>query len=505
MNAVLQVESVTKTYPGVRAVDGVSFSLEEGEVLALLGENGAGKSTLMQIICGARSPDSGRLIVGGQAQRFGSVHEGIAAGVAMVFQELTLSANLSVAENIFTHRQPLRGLGLIDWRELQRRTEELLERFVLDISSDTLVGNLSIGTQQIVEILKAVSTEPRILILDEPTSSLTDNEVEQLFSILRTLRNQGIGIIYTTHKLSEVFQIADRSVVMRDGKKVGERCVGEVNEDQLVALMVGRRIEDLYGRSRTKKPADAYFCVEDLSRDGVFDGISFGLHRGEILGIAGLIGAGRTEVARAIFGIEKVDRGRVLLDGEELRIKTPSDAIHHGIGYVTENRKADGLFLSMSIQDNIVIPQYREFATAVGLMDHARVRRFATQTIREHSVVSRGPEQVVETLSGGNQQKVLLAEWLAIDPKVLIVDEPTRGVDVGARKEIYDRIREYAETGCGVVMISSDLPEIIGLCDRILVMHAGEMTGEIQRENFTEERILTLAAGISSTLHRGER
>lgn len=505
MNAVLQIESITKSYPGVRAVDEVSFSLHQGEVLALLGENGAGKSTLMQIICGARSPDSGKLVVGGQAQFFGSVHEGIKAGVAMVFQELTLSANLSVAENIFTHRQPLRGFGLIDWKELQRKTEDLLQRFFLDISADTIVDNLSIGTQQIVEILKAVSTDPRILILDEPTSSLTDNEVEKLLSILRTLRKQGIGIIYTTHKLSEVFQIADRAVIMRDGQKVGERTVSEVDEDQLVALMVGRKIEDLYGRSGARKSSDAYFCVENLGRDGVFENVSFGLHRGEILGVAGLIGAGRTEVARAIFGLQKIDRGRVLLDGEELRIKTPSDAIHRGIGYVTENRKADGLFLGMSIQDNIVIPQYREFATAMGIINHVRIRGFATQTIRDQSITSRGPEQIVETLSGGNQQKVLLAEWLAIRPKVLIVDEPTRGVDVGARKEIYDRIREYAETGCGVVLISSDLPEIIGLCDRILVMYAGTMTGELQREHFSEERILMLAAGITSTLHREDK
>jgi len=496
MEQVLKVESIIKNYPGVRAVDDVSFSLKRGEVLALLGENGAGKSTLMQIICGARVPDSGRLFIDGVEQNFAAVYEGIGAGVAMVFQELTLSSNLSVAENIFTNRQPLRAFGLIDWPALRKKTGELLDRFRLDISPDTQVRDLSIGTQQIVEILKAVSTEPKILILDEPTSSLADNEVEQLFRILRTLREQGIGIIYTTHKLSEVYQVADRALVMRDGHKVGERDPGEVSEDQLVALMVGRKIEDLYGRSRTVKTSVEYFRVEVFSRGGVFNNISFGLHRGEILGIAGLIGAGRTEVARAIFGIDRHDSGKVILDNKELQIRTPADAIRAGIGYLTENRKTDGLFLSMSIQENVVIPRFAEFETVLGMVDHGRVRSFAENTISDHSIAARGPEQIVETLSGGNQQKVLLAEWLSINPKVLIVDEPTRGVDVGARKEIYDKIREYAETGCGVVMISSDLPEIIGLCDRVLVIHAGRMMGELQREDFTEERILTLAAGI---------
>jgi ABC-type sugar transport system ATPase subunit len=499
MDEILKVDSIAKTYPGVLAVDKVSFVLKRGEVLALLGENGAGKSTLMQIICGARVPDSGTILIEGETQSFNAVHEGIRVGVAMVFQELTLSSNLSVAENIFSNRQPLRSLGLIDWPALRQRTQELLDRFRLEISPNTRVRDLSIGTQQIVEILKAVSTEPKILILDEPTSSLAENEVDQLFRILRTLRNQGIGIIYTTHKLSEVFHIADRAVVMRDGQKVGERLVREVNEDQLVALMVGRRIEDLYGRSRQVEESKEYFRVEDISRDGVFSGVSFGLQQGEILGLAGLIGAGRTEVARAIFGIDKFDSGRVILDGQALQIRTPSDAIHAGIGYLTESRKTDGLFLSMSIQDNVVVPRYREFTSVLGMVDQIRVKRFAERTIIEHSIASRGPRQIVETLSGGNQQKVLLAEWLSINPRVLIVDEPTRGVDVGARKEIYDRIREYVETGCGVVMISSDLPEIIGLCDRVLVMHAGRMVGELRREEFTEEKILTLAAGISST------
>lgn len=498
MDRALHVEDISKSYPGVLAVDSVSFSLSSGEVLAIVGENGAGKSTLTQIISGARRPDSGRIHIDDKAVEFTSVHDAILSGIAMVFQELSLSGNLSVAENVFTHRQPVGRLGLIRWRELYARTQELLDRFSLDFSPDTLLRRLSIGEQQIVEILKGVSTNPKVLILDEPTSSLTDHETTLLFDILRALTDQGIAIIYISHKLSEVFDIAGRVLVMRDGKKVGERQVGEVTEEELVAMMVGRHIEDLYGRPRDAGRGKAYFSVQGFSRAGAFEDVGLELHRGEILGLAGLVGAGRTEIVRAIFGIDPKDSGTVQLNGKELHISRPEDAIKAGIAYLTEDRKADGLFVALTLRDNIVAPALDSFTSTLGMMQGRAIDRYARGVIDRHSIVARNHYQLVETLSGGNQQKLLLAMWMGLDPEVLIVDEPTRGVDVGARKQIYDKLREFAASDRGVLMISSDLPELIGLCDRIIVMHAGRITGSLLREDFTEEQIVTYAAGIGN-------
>jgi len=498
MDHVLRAEDISKSYPGVLAVDSVSFSLSRGEVVAIVGENGAGKSTLTQIISGARRPDKGQMYINDHAVEFFSAQDAIRSGVAMVFQELSLSGNLSVAENVFSHRQPVGKLGLIRWRELYARTQELLDRFSLDFSPNIPVRLLSIGEQQIVEILKGVSTSPKVLILDEPTSSLTEHETTLLFDILRALRDQCIAIIYISHKLSEIFEIANRVVVMRDGKNVGERQVGQVNEEELIAMMVGRRIEDLYGRPQETYRGDAYFAVENFTRAGAFRDVGFELHRGEILGLAGLVGAGRTEVARAIFGVDPKDAGSVSLNGRALHISKPEDAINAGIAYLTEDRKADGLFVALSVRDNLVAPSLVAFTSNWGIIQGRAMERHAEAAIDRHSIVARSHYQLVETLSGGNQQKLLLAMWMGLDPRVLIVDEPTRGVDVGARKDIYDRLREFAASGRGVLMISSDLPELIGLCDRIIVMHAGRISGSLVREEFTEESIVGYAAGIGN-------
>jgi len=495
MEEVLRAEHISKSFPGVLAVDDVSFSLGKGEILALVGENGAGKSTLSLILSGIHKPDTGTIYLEGKPVAFNSPIDAIHAGIAMVFQELSLVGSLSVAENIFANRQPAGIAGVIRWDELYQQTREFLARFNLDLNPRTLVKYLSIGQQQILEILKAISINPKVLILDEPTSSLTDAQVAYLFDNIRKLQKQGMSFIYITHKLSEVFQIADRVMVMRDGKHIATRPINEVTENDLVAMMVGRQITNLYGATEGIS-GEEYFRVEKLTYRGVFEDISFSLKRGEILGFFGLIGAGRSEMARAIFGMFPKDEGRIFLEGKEIVIRNPRDAIRHGIAYLTEDRKGDGLFLSMSVRENVIAPSLKHFSTPQGTLDFRRIDEFADRAVREHSIVTTGLGQKVLNLSGGNQQKCLIAMWMGIQPKVIIFDEPTRGVDVGARAEIYQKLREFAHQGTGIIMISSDLPELIGMCDRILVMYRGRITGELLRSEFTEERIMTFAAGL---------
>ncbi len=497
MKRLLVAEHISKSFPGVLAVDGVSFSLRQGEILALVGENGAGKTTLMQVLGGVHKPESGRMLLEGRELSFSSSHDAIAAGISMVFQQLSLVASLSVAENIFANRQPVGALNNIRWRRLYRDTTEFLERFDLEIDPRLPVKRLSMGQRQILETLKAISTNPKVLILDEPTSSLTEGETGQLFRNIRLLQQQGLSIIYITHKLSEVFRIADRVMVMRDGRYIATTNAGEVTEADLVAMMVGRKIDNVYGGRPARRGTSEYFRVEDFSRRGAFAGVSFGLRRGEILGIAGLVGAGRTELARSVFGIDPKDSGRIYLDGAEIRISRPGDAIRHRIAYLTEDRTLLGLFLDMSIRDNVIAPSLRDFASALDLLKKSRIDAFAGEQVREYSIVCSSTFNKIRNLSGGNQQKCLIAMWMGIRPRVILFDEPTRGVDVGAREEIYRQLRGFASRGTGVLIISSDLPELIGMCDRILVMHRGKITGELGREEFSEEKILSYATGLN--------
>lgn len=495
MEEILRTEHLTKSFPGVQAVDNVSFSLMKGEILALLGENGAGKSTLSQILGGVYQPDEGQFFLEGVRADFPSPNHAIQQGISMVFQELSMVGNLSVAENVFANRQPTGIFGNIRWPVLLRQTRDFLQRFNLDLDPSRLVKHLSMGQQQILEILKAISTDPKVLILDEPTSALTAEETSYLFENIRRLRQQGMSFIYITHKLSEVFQIADQVLVMRDGKYVGKREVGEVTESDLVSMMVGREIKNLYGTS-SKPKKDEYFRVEGYTRDSVFTDISFALKRGEIVGLAGLIGAGRTQIGRAIFGIDPHDAGHLYLDGREVQISDPLSAIQLGIAYLTEDRKDLGLFLDMTIRDNIVAPSLRRFAGPFGFMDGRRIDQFASEAVRENSIATPSIAKKLTNLSGGNQQKCLVAMWMGISPKVIICDEPTRGVDVGARADIYQKLRDFAAAGTGIIMISSDLPELLGMCDRILVVHQGRMAAAIDRPDFSEERIVSLSAGI---------
>ncbi len=430
---------------------------------------------------------------------FFSAYDALNAGISMVFQELSLVDGITIGENIFANRQPVGRLNNIKWRELRRNTQELLQRFNLDLEPTTLVKRLPIGTQQVLEILKAISTDPKILILDEPTSSLTEAEIIDLFESIRNLQQEGMSFIYITHKLGEVFQLADRVMVMRDGQYVGARKLEEVSENDLVAMMVGREIKDMYGDTiHTAASQEEYFRVDKFARKGVFHDIHFGLQRGEILGLAGLIGAGRTELARSIFGIDPKDSGSIILEGKAVEINKPQEAINQGIAYLTEDRKGQGLFLDMSILENLIAPVLKEFTNRFGFLVRSNINNDVANRIEQFDIATPSAAQKLLNLSGGNQQKAMIAMWMGIDPKVIIFDEPTRGVDVGARSEIYHMLRELAEAGTGIIMISSDLPELIGICDRILVIYQGQISGEVTRENFSEELIMAYAAGIKN-------
>ncbi len=496
MEEVLRVENISKSFPGVLAVDRVSFSLGKGEILALIGENGAGKSTLSQMLGGVFKPDQGQIVLEGRPVAFISPNDAIQQGISMVFQELSLVGSLSVAENIFANRHPSGRIGNIRWNELYRQTRELLQRFNLELEPRKLVKYLSMGQQQILEIIKAISTNPKVLILDEPTSSLTETETAYLFENIRKLRQQEMSFIYITHKLSEVFQIADKVMVMRDGQYIGTRNVTEVTESDLVAMMVGRQISNLYGAGTAPTQGETYFSVEGFSAKGKFQEISFDLRRGEILGFAGLVGAGRTEMGRAIFGIDPHDSGQIKMNQKEVRLTSPEEAIQNQIAYLTEDRKGEGLFLNMPIRENLVAPALRQFTHRGGFLSGRGIESFAKESIQVFSIATPSTSQKMLNLSGGNQQKCLVAMWMGIHPQVIIFDEPTRGVDVGARAEIYQKLREFASAGTGVIMISSDLPELIGMCDRIIVMHRGKIMGQLPRRDFSEERIMAYAAGI---------
>jgi ABC-type sugar transport system ATPase subunit len=498
MKTLLTIKDLTKRFPGVLAVDRVSFSLNKGEILALIGENGAGKSTLTNMLSGVHKPDLGQIKLDGEPLKFSSSHDAIKHGISMVFQELSLVGTLSVSENIFANRQPVGKLNNVHWQQLYQGTRDLLERFGLKINPNQLIKHLSMGQQQILEILKAISTNPKVLILDEPTSSLTEAETDYLFKNIRKLRDEGMSFIYITHKLSEVFEIADRVVVMRDGCYVASSPVSEVNENDLVAMMVGREIEDQYGQTTARFDGDEYFRVERFSHKNKFRNVSFSLKKGEILGFAGLIGAGRTELAQSIFGILPKDSGTLYLDGNEIILTKPKHAIKHRIAYLTEDRKDLGLFLSMPIKDNIVAASLKAVTSKIGLVKQNLVEHTALQKVNEFSIATPTINKKIFNLSGGNQQKCLVAMWMSIAPKVIIFDEPTRGVDVGARAEIYHKLQEFASNGTGIVMISSDMSELIGMCDRILVMHQGVLQGEVLRKDFSEELILSYAAGINA-------
>jgi ABC-type sugar transport system ATPase subunit len=521
---VLQLTGITKRFGAIQALDAVDLDVRAGEIHALVGENGAGKSTLIHILAGTIQPDSGEIRLAGRGGAgfrrvsFRTAHEAAKAGIAAVFQELSLVGALSVAENIFANRQPVNCLHFIRRGELRRRTREILHLFHADMDPDESVEHLSVAERQVVEILKALSANPCVLLFDEPTSSLTQRETEILFSLIRRLRAENEAIIYVSHHLPEVLELADRVTILRDGRHVATKSRIEVTERDLIRLMVGRELDDIYGQPRVVcRDGEPRLKVEGLGRPGAFDGVSFEVWPGEIVGMAGLVGAGRTEVGRALFGAEPAARGHVLLDGQEIRPDSPRAAMRAGIAYVTEDRKSQGLYLRHSIRDNLVAPRiqraraqgeasrgqearFAERFSRYGFMRDDRIDAYAEMCRQQFRIVTPDVHQVAGRLSGGNQQKVLLATWIGTRPRVLIADEPTRGVDVGARAEIYGYLRDLAADGVAILLISSDLLEILGMSDRILVMRGGRIAAQFERDEATEEGIIAAALGVGEAI-----
>ncbi len=490
---LLEVANVRKAFPGVLALDDVSFRLKRGHVHALMGENGAGKSTLMKIIAGIYTPDSGSFKLKGQEIKLNSPLDALQYGIAMIHQELNLMNFMTVAENIWIRREPLNSLGFVRHNEMRRRTKELFER--LDIPIDPLaeVRDLSVANRQMVEIAKAVSYDSDILIMDEPTSALTEREVEHLFKIIRVLKAQGKGIVYITHKMSELFEIADEVSVFRDGRFVGEHAASEVTRDDIIRLMVGREITQMFPKEIVPI-GDIALSVRNLTLEGRFRDISFDLRKGEILGFAGLVGSGRSNVAETLFGVTPATSGAIAIDGAEIAIKNPGVAMDTGLAFLTEDRKESGCFLILDIQANMQIALLRRGYARAGFVKEREIEELCQQQKARLRVRTPDLEEPVLNLSGGNQQKVLIARWLMTKPRILILDEPTRGIDVGAKAEIHKLITELAGQGVAVMMISSEMPEVLGMSDRILVMHEGRMTGIVDRKDATQVKIMELAS-----------
>ncbi len=490
---LLQMRGITKRFPGTLALDQAQLDLEAGEIHALLGENGAGKSTLMKVLCGVHVPEEGEIRLNGEVVHFTNPRDALAHGIAIVHQELSLVPQLSVGENIFPGRLPTNAFGMVRYGQLFKEARVALDRLNLDIDPRTPLNALSVANQQLVEIAKVLSTDCKVLILDEPTSALTDSEADTLLDLLREVAASGVGILYISHKLNEIFALANRITVLRDGEYIGTRVTDEVSVDQIIQMMVGREIGNIYPEKNAER-GEPLFEVRDLRRLAQRTPNEFTLYKGEILGIAGLIGSGRSEMARAIFGADPKASGEIILHGKTLKISLPSDAIRNGIGYLPEDRKAAGLYLDMGVKVNIEAASLPAVSMGGFIMPN-RERSMARDYVKQLNISTPHIEQDVRRLSGGNQQKTLVAKWLAIQPQVLIVDEPTRGVDVGAKSEIHRLLRELAENGIGVIMISSELPEILGMSDRVLVMREGNIVADLPGSAATEEEIMTYASG----------
>src|SRR5919112_4204023 len=489
MSALLEMRSITKRFPGVVALDRVDFELERGEVHVLLGENGAGKSTLVKMLAGAYRPDEGEILLDGEAASISSATDAQKLGISTIYQEFNLVPQFTVAENIFLGRQP-RRFGFVDRRKMREEARKLLDRMKVLVDPDALISNLGIAQRQMVEIAKALSLNARILIMDEPTASLSGQEVERLFEIVRGLKEEEVGVIFISHHLEEVTEIGDRVTVLRDGKMVGQ-VPATTDHRELVRMMVGRSIEDQFPRRRTGV-GEVLLEVKELSREGVLHDISFQVRAGEVVGIAGIVGAGRTELARTIFGADPLDSGEVWVEGRRIERFDPREAKHSGIGFITEDRQGQGIVPPLSVAENLALASLGRYTTA-GLVDRKEQRSLAQKMIEELNIRTPSLEQEIRYLSGGNQQKVVIGKWLLADSKVLIMDEPTRGIDVGARVEIYELMNELTQEEAGILMISSDLPEVLGMSDRILVMRGGRITGELSTVEATQERIMALA------------
>ncbi len=501
MTPILELEAISKHFPGVKALDNVRFSIEAGEVHALLGENGAGKSTLIKIISGVHKPDTGVIRFDGQPIVFNNPREAQAKGIATIYQELSLYPELTVAENIFMGHAPKRSVGpfkMIDWNTINNRAHEILASLnIHDMDVRRKVGSLNVGNRQRVEIAKALSINAQVLIMDEPTAALTESDVERLFDIVRLLKQRNVGIIYISHRLQEVFELADRVTVLRDGQYVNTKPVKETREPELVSMMVGRTIDNLFPKLPSN-PGKTILEVKNLNREPTTHNVSLTVRSGEIVGLAGLVGSGRSELAQVIFGITPAQSGEIIIDGQKVTIKGPGQAVNLGIAYVPEDRGTQGLIKQMNIRENASMAVLRNLSRA-SFIKFGDERILAKNSIQQMSIRAYSAEQIVNKLSGGNQQKVVVSKWLASKPKLLIMDEPTRGIDVGAKSEIHRLMSELAvKQGLAVLMISSELPEVLGMSDRVLVMREGSIVAEFTREEATQERVVTAMMSVTA-------
>ena len=493
MQPLLQLQGIEKSFPGVKALSGATLAVYPGRVMALVGENGAGKSTMMKVMTGIYSRDAGSMKWLGEEVNFSGPKASQEAGIGIIHQELNLIPQLSVAENIFLGREFVNGLGSIQWKKMHAEADVLLKRLNLRFSSHKLVGDLSIGDQQMVEIAKVLSYQSKVIVMDEPTDALTDTETASLFRVIKELKAQGCGIVYISHRMKEIFEVCDDVTIFRDGQFIAERAVDTLNEDSLIEMMVGRKLEEQYPRL-DKAPGDIRLQVEHLSGPGVED-VSFSLRKGEILGVAGLMGAGRTELMKVLYGALPRSSGNVTLDGKQVLTRSPEEGLRCGIVYISEDRKRDGLVLGMSVKENMSLTALDYFSHSGGRLKHAEEQLAVSDFIKLFNVKTPSMEQPVGLLSGGNQQKIAIARGLMTRPKILILDEPTRGVDVGAKKEIYQLINQFKQEGLSIILVSSEMPEVLGMSDRVLVMHEGRLSGDFPIEQATQEVLMAAAVG----------
>lgn len=496
MSKLLELKGIKKSFPGVKALDNISLSLEKGEIHALLGENGAGKSTLMKILCGIYSNDEGQIFVDGKEVVFTNYKDAIDAGIGIIFQEFSLIPYLNAVENIFLNREIRTKLGLIDFKTMRKKTQELLDKLEIHIDIDVPVENLSVAEQQFIEIAKALSLNARILVLDEPTATLTPREANRLFKIMRDLQSHGVGMFFISHHLEEIFQICEKISVLRDGQYIGTKLVKETNIDELVEMMVGRKVENTFPvRTKEVVREAPVLEVKDLQINKEDKPNSFKIYPGEILGFAGLVGSGRTELVRAMIGADACYKKEVKISNEHVNLSSPDVALKHGIGLLPEDRKAEGLILPFSVKDNIVMNNFSKWLVAKCFIKDSEADAVSNDIIKKVRVKTPSAETAVQNLSGGNQQKVVIGRWLNNDCKVLIFDEPTRGIDVGAKAEIYELIRQLTDKGLAVLMISSELPEIVGLCDRVEVFREGSIVADLSGDDINSNTIMLYATG----------
>lgn len=492
----LRMKDIQKSFPGVKALKNINFELRKGEVHALLGENGAGKSTLIKILSGIYQADHGSIEIDGKEVVIRNPLDAIRQGIAVIHQELILADNVSIAENVFMGRERCNKLGLVDFKTAEREVQERLDSLGIDLKATTMVRRLSTPQKQVVEIVKALTYQANIVIMDEPTASLSNKEIEMLFSIIAQLKEQQISIIYISHRMEEIFQISDRVTVIRDGEYVDTRNTSDTDSDELVRLMVGRQISDYYAHTK-RKLDEVVLELEGICTEDKLQNVSLKLHKGEILGLSGLVGAGRTELARAAFGIDRIQSGKIRLRGKELRIRSPEDAIKNGIVLIPESRKEEGLVLGNTVGFNITITVLEKFIHFIHV-NRKTENEIMDTFFQKLSIKASSPMQIVGSLSGGNQQKAVVAKWLATKPDIIIMDEPTRGIDVGAKAEIYALMDELVRQGTSIIMISSELPEILGMSDRIYVMNSGKIVGCLDGEEATQENIMSYAAGVKN-------